>query len=276
MHMLKTISLFFVSAALFSVDLPPEEPGVAGVQIAKIESSSFNENILVQFYTKGVLKPEDPIFFDIRSFPVGVNTASEQFRGMKNNRFGTSVLLLINGKYRTYLNKAENNPFIEQRTYFTKKFRQFLPKEITNQLQPGQLVMTAVALTSYGETVKYNNAIKTRVINYKSTGEINLELDKKLRQPYLLYNEPYGQFQVSEPILLDFLVMNVPLSPNDYQVKVFIDTHLVATLTEWAPYQIRGLLPGKHTVKIALVNGKGIEIMGPFGSQEQTIEVMKK
>ncbi len=265
--------MFLLSFSLFAVDLPPEESALIGVQIAKLQSSPFNENILVQFYTKGILKSEDPIFFDIRSFPVGVNTSAEQFRGMRNNKFGTSVLLVINGKYRTYLNKVENNPFIEQRTYFTKKFRQFLPKEITTELDAGQLVMTAVALSSYGETIKYNNAIKTRVVNYKSAQEINLELDKKLRLPYILYNEPSGEFQVSTPLLLDFLVMNVPLSPNDYQVKVFIDSYLVATISEWAPYQIRGLIPGKHAIKLVLVNGKGVEIPGPFGVQEQIIEI---
>jgi hypothetical protein len=273
MYMKKAISLFLFSAFLSAADLPPEEPESMTLQVAKLQNTSFNENILVQFYTKGILKPDEPIFFDIRSFPLGVNTSAEQFRGMRNNKFGTSVLLLINGKYRVYLNKAENNPFIEQRTYFTKKFRQFLPKDITSQLQAGQLVMTAVALSSYRESIKYNNAIKTRVVNYISSKEINLELDKKLRSPYVLYNEPYGQFQVADPILLDFLVMNVPLSPNDYNVKVFIDGALETTLAEWLPYQIRGLLPGKHTVKLVLVNGKGAEVPGPFGPQEQTIEI---
>lgn len=245
------------------------------VQVTELRPSEYNDNIKIDFHTNGPLDTDKPIHFKVRSFPLGVDPYNEQLGRMKTNPNGTTILLIINGKYRSYVVKNENNPLVEQRTYFTKQFRKFLPRDVTKNLERGQIVVTAVALNNYNESIKIGGAMETRVINYKTAEKRNPKLDEKLSKPYILYNEPYGDFEEGLPILLDFLVINTNLGSESDKVKLYIDGVPNDTLTQWTPYQITGLSAGMHSIRIVLIDEDGKEYPEPFGPQQSTIVVQK-
>lgn len=246
------------------------------VQITELNPTPYNENIQVDFHTNGPLENDKPLHLKVRSYPLGVSRYNEQLGRMKTNPNGSTILVLINGTYRTYVVKNENNPLIEQRTYFTKQFRKFLPRDITKNLERGQIVVTVIALNNYNESIKFGGAMETRVVNYKASLQRNPKLDEKLSKPYILYNEPYGDFEEGVPILLDFIVMNTNLGAQADKVKVYIDGNPQETLSQWVPYQITNLPPGTHSIRLVLVDENGKPYPEPFGPQQTTIVVQKK
>lgn len=253
----------FLISTLFATD----------VKVVELEHTSFNKDMKVEFHTNNeVLSRNNPIFFRLKSFPLGVNTYSEKLMGMRQNPHGTSIVMFFNGGERIYLRKIDASVAEKNRNY-EKDYRKYLPSKIAKELHEGKNVVTIAALNSYGESIKHAGGISTRIVDYGKRVPRNQSLEEKLNKPYVLYNEPTGKFLKGEPVLLDFISQNVSLSPKGNKIIVRIDGIDVAHIVKNVPHKILNLPRGRHLVKLILVNNAGHPYQLPFDVQESVITV---
>tara|TARA_Y100000385_G_scaffold18551_1_gene18532 strand:+ start:190 stop:492 length:303 start_codon:yes stop_codon:yes gene_type:complete len=87
--------------------------------------------------------------------------------------------------------------------------------------------------------------------------------------------QPRGSYSsnVQEKILFDFYLKNVKIGSNGNYLLVNIDNSEFK-LMKWAPFWIKGLKTGKHTIKIDLKDKEGKSIKNLMPKQlNQTIEL---
>ncbi len=244
------------------------------VKIEPLKTTPFNTNIQVEFDTNhSVLSRNDPIYFHLKSFPLGVNTYSESLMGLRQNPYGTTVLVVLNGEHRIYLKKVDSNPLKKDSQSYEKHFQKFLTTKIARELKEGKNTISVIPLTSYGESVKLPKVIQTKIVDFGKRTQRDPQLEEKLNRPYVLYNEPTGRYLKGEPVLLDFVLFNTTLSPGGNRVLVKIDGEQVALLDQYVPYKIHQLPLGQHVIKIALIDSKGISYPHPFCEQQCHITV---
>ena len=246
----------------------------AAVEVTPMKATPTDNNAHINFHTdNAVLSRNDPLHFSLKSYPLGINTYSESLLGMRQDPHGTTVLILFNGEQRIYLRKIDSSPLTDGKLYYQKSFRKYLSTKIAKELVEGKNSVTAIALNSYGESVKTTASIHTKIVDYGKRVPRNKKLENKIQEPYLLYNEPTGNFMKGEAILLDFVVMNASLSPKGSKVVVKIDGVDVATLSQETPHKITNLPRGHHLIKLTLIDSKGRPYRLPFKSQEKSITV---
>jgi hypothetical protein len=104
-------------------------------------------------------------------------------------------------------------------------------------------------------------------------GQRKPTLSVDLSMPYITYNQPQGEFDGKQPILLDFFVKNTQLSKDGYQVRLTIDRTDKRLLSDWSPYYIYGLKRGSHTIKLELLDQHNKVVKPLFNDLERTIVV---
>lgn len=261
---------FFCALALLSISLVADE-----LQVYKIQPTPSNDQSRVKITSGGVVKGDDPIYLQVESFPIGVNAQSDYF---KENRFrenlrGSTILLIFNGQMRRVVTTSDNNPYIEQRSYFNKRFRKSMDPALKKEIGSGDFVVLAILINSYGESVKMSGSSDQKVLYMNQRQRSSPSAADKAKQRAVYYNQPRGSFAQGQPILLDFYLQNTRLSHSSDQVVLYIDGQPRAYLTEWAPYSIRGLPKGIHEIRLELINSSGKAYDLPFGDQKELIEV---
>lgn len=243
------------------------------LEINPIQPTPFNENVEITIENRAALKFGEAIFIKARSHPIGSNTYSESFEGMRTNPAGVTVLLIINGEYRLSIANINCNPMEEQLAWFHRECQIQVPSDILQTVQDKEFVINAIALNSYNESIKGRGGMAVKILGYEGCSPRDATLDKALRGPYLLYNQPDGTFDRGESVLLDFYLSEGTLSKDGNKVELYIDGEKTATLTHWVPYELVNLSPGQHTIKLVLVNIHGVPYPSPFPPQENTIYV---
>lgn len=244
------------------------------VKVEPLKPTPFTSNLFLDFHTNhSVLSRNTPLMFQLKSFPLGVKTYSEELIGMRQNPYGTSVLILFNGQERIYLQKLDCNPLIKHAQSYEKHFQKFLTTKIARGLKEGKNAITAVPLNSFGESTKFAEQIQTRVVDYGKRAPRDAVLETKLSQPHVLYNEPKGKFLKGESLLLDFVVLNTVLSKKGNRVVLKIDGEQVAIIEQNVPHKISHLPRGNHLIKIVLIDKNGHPLEEPFGNQESQIVI---
>lgn len=206
----------------------------------------------------------------IEGFPLGVMTQNDRAQEIYNDPEGQSIHVIIdNGPYRAY-NQSFEDSFEQSKSYYDK----ILSFHIPFTLKSGEHVIRAFPTRSYGESLKGKGPFSVEVFYYqdrKKADTLNIDLQK----PFLTYNEPQGKYPASKsnPILLDFLISNCDLSPDGYKVGLIIDGKNIQLLTEYVPYYIYNLSPGKHTVKLQLLDKHNKIVPGFFNVTEREIEI---
>jgi len=250
----------------------------AEIKVFPLQATPFNENIEIKIGTKSLLRRRDTIFVEYRSFPLGVDTYpksfSKDFRTMKRNPEGTTILVIFNGRIRMPITAHDDIPMIEKRAYFNKELNKRIPRDIAKKLKKGKIVVSAIALNSFNESIKSESAIDTKYLDYMEHQEADGSLVSRLKEPYVLYNQPVGKYFQGEPVLLDFFLVNTSIAPNGNKVELYIDDKFIATLNHWIPYQIQNLELGLHKVKVVLVNANGMPYETPFLPQEAVVEII--
>src|SRR3989338_5621272 len=185
------------------------------IEVTRMDKAPYSEKAVIhQMYSENknkILGKGNPLVMQIIDFPVGVFLPSkpEWLKGMRENEQGSVILLWVYGasgfQKRFYLTRANGTPFVEGRTYFKDNFRKYFD---ASDLPSGTAVVTAILVNAYGESLKTFKATKTIISPEKGD---NTDLQKKLKQPYLIYNEPYGNFKNGQPIMLDFYICNADL-----------------------------------------------------------------
>ncbi|KNC53301.1 uncharacterized protein AMSG_08795 [Thecamonas trahens ATCC 50062] len=83
----------------------------------------------------------------------------------------------------------------------------------------------------------------------------------QLERPFMFGQPSIITIQADQ--VIDFFVHNVDLSPETYAVRIVVDNEVVDDVDEWVPYELEGLQPGEHTLRLTLINTFGEEITTP-------------
>lgn len=94
-------------------------------------------------------------------------------------------------------------------------------------------------------------------------------------KPLLTYSRPKGEYKGTDadPIMIDFWLANAKLTGDGgtFLITYTIDGGEPKTIEKWAPIWISGLTPGKHTIKLELIDG-GLAVVDNGGYNSTTRE----
>lgn len=99
-------------------------------------------------------------------------------------------------------------------------------------------------------------------------------------KPLLTYSRPKGEYKGTEadPIMIDFWLTNARLAGDggEYRVRYTIDGGTPQYIDSWKPLWLSGWSPGRHTVKLELVDKQGNLVdNGGYNATTREISVMK-
>jgi len=246
----------------------------SSITVIRLENSKYNSNARLKITSPQILKKESPILLLVSNFPIGVDVNSPQFKelGLSVNPSGSRVLVLFSNGKRIYVTKDDVNLLLTERAYFDKRFRITIPKDIYNEISETNFEMYSMLVTSYGETIKSDTAFYTDVYSYQQEKKGIQEHKGDLKRPFIVYNEPFGQ-KISGNILLDFIVRNAIISPNEYKVDVYIDGVKIQRLYSQTPHVLQNIPKGKHECRLELIDGEGKIVKNSVSINSATIYV---
>jgi hypothetical protein len=105
-------------------------------------------------------------------------------------------------------------------------------------------------------------------------------------KPLLTYSRPKGENKADDPIMIDFWLSNATLGGSDtanttahpvtYRVRYTVDGGEPKYIDKWEPIWLAGWTPGKHTVKLELVDKDGNPVEnGGYNTTTREITVVK-
>ncbi len=206
----------------------------------------------------------------VEGFPLGVITQNDRSKKIYNDPEGQAIHVIIDNEPYLIYNQSFEDSFDENREFYDK----IVSFHIPFSLKPGMHVLRVFPARSYGESLKGRGPFSAEIFYFqdqKKSDNLNIDLQK----PYLTYNEPQGRYPSGkgDPILLDFLLSNCELSQDGYKVRLTVDKEVIATLTEYTPYFLYGLSPGKHTVKLELLDKDNELVQGFFNVTQREVEI---
>ncbi len=100
------------------------------------------------------------------------------------------------------------------------------------------------------------------------------------KRPLLTYSRPKGEYRGAEadPIMIDFWLANAKLvgDGGEYRVRYSVNDGEPKFIEKWAPVWLQGWTSGKHTIKLELVDEKGIFVdNGGYNSTTREITITK-
>lgn len=99
-------------------------------------------------------------------------------------------------------------------------------------------------------------------------------------KPLLTYSRPKGEYKGTDadPIMIDFWLDNAQLTGDggEYRVRYSVNGGEAKFIENWQPLWLQGWTPGKHTVKLELVDKAGNVVdNGGYNSTTREITVVK-
>jgi len=205
-------------------------------------------------------KANDSVFvvLNVTGMDLAKPTDSDSTRGIAYSKQGSHVHVIVDEK--PYMGDYKNGQPLN-----------------VGVLASGKHTIRAFPSRSYHESVKAPGAFSSRTF-YVGSGPAKGVKDTtgpNLKGPMLTYSRPKGTYSVADAkkLLLDFYVTGAKLGPDDYKIAVSIDGKDMGTLTNWTPYYIMGLDPGKHTISLKLLDPKGDVVPGAFNSPSSEITI---
>lgn len=194
---------------------------------------------------------EPTVSIDLSGFPLGQPTDNPRAQEILNNPMGQHVHLIL-----------DNEPY--QPVSDVSR-----PVKL-KRVPAGAHTLRAFPAFSYHESVKSPGAYDMVSFHVSTRG---LALVGR-SQPLLTYSRPTGDYAgaQAEKILLDFYLSNATLGRNQYHVRLSIDGNEFM-LYDWSPYYIESLRPGRHTIKLDLLDSRGRNASGSYNSTTRTINV---
>ncbi|MDC0230696.1 hypothetical protein OAK19_01930 [Aureispira] len=129
-------------------------------------------------------------------------------------------------------------------------------------IKDGKHKLFAFIARSYYESIKNPNAIIAKEIEVLD-GE--LIKSKNLPAVDIVYNSPRGIYKNSDgkKIILDFVLVDTEIKEGGNSVRITVDETKEFIVNKWQAYYIENLLPGKHNVKLELLDATGKLIAAP-------------
>ncbi|MCH9621448.1 MAG: hypothetical protein S4CHLAM20_08680 [Chlamydiia bacterium] len=244
------------------------------ITIIKAPITRYNAQARLKITSPQVLKKNSPVLILVSNFPIGVDSESRVLddNGVNKSKAGSRVLLMFSNGMRVYVTKDDVNLLLTQRNYFNKRFRVKIPQNIYSSIEEENFLIYSMLVNCYGESIKDDNAFYTDVYCYNHEKQGIRVLEKELKSPFIVYNEPTGTITGSG-VLLDFFVRNVIISSTEHKVDVYIDGNKIDTLKTWQPYVIHNLPKGKHDIRIELVDSSGKIVKNPVSVNSSTIYI---
>lgn len=182
--------------------------------------------------------------FKVENYELGVQTPGAGENGLANSGKGQHIHYIL-----------DNAPYS---AHYEASF--------TKDVEEGHHVLLAFLSRSYHESVK--NAFLVKPI---TIGEPDGEAPD-LSAQHLFYSRPKGTYsgKDTEKLLLDFFLVNTEISEDGNKVIANVNGEEF-TITEWAPYVIKGLDKGEVKISLQLVDADGNLIPGPFNDVTRTV-----
>ena len=244
-----------------------------GIRVLAVKRTPEPETAILalQVPSLGQVIVGNPVWIQARveGFALEADSQFDRAYEIVNTKLGQTFHVVIDDRPYFPVNGPAIDPFNEQGWYYDQFYKIEVPFKLTKGLHTIRLFLAR----SYGESLKGSNLY---FASYFFVGERGDESEASmLTKPYLTYNEPSNQIRLVEdkPILLDFYLTNVELSPDGYKVQMTLDGRIERTLTSWQPYYIYGLKKGKHTMRLRLIDSKGKQVSGPFNDVEETFTI---
>lgn len=98
-------------------------------------------------------------------------------------------------------------------------------------------------------------------------------------RPLLTYSRPKGEYKDADAdaIMIDFWLSNARLDSGEYRVRYSVDGSGPKYITKWEPIWVKGWTPGKHRVKLELVDRNDAVVEnGGYNSTEREITVVRQ
>ncbi len=206
--------------------------------------------------------------FRLDGFALGTGDNFERANELPKSKLGQTVHVIIDDHPYFPINEPAIDPFDESGYYYNMSYKFRIPY----RLGPGMHTIRMFPARAFGESLKGEG---TFAEDYFFVGTREIDPNMDLRKPYLTYNEPSRlmHLEAKKPILLDFYITNAELSQSGYKVLLSIDEDFTKYLTTWQPYYIYGLKPGKHKIRLQLIDPDNRPVPGDFNDVTETIHI---
>lgn len=206
--------------------------------------------------------------FRVDGFALGAASQFDRSSEVAVSKLGQTVHVIVDNHPYFPINEPAIDPFNEGGNFYDTSYK----FEIPYRLGEGIHTIRMFPARSYGESLKGENTYVALQF-YVGHKKNNPQMD--LTKPYITYNEPSSliSFSSKKAVLLDFYVTNATLSSNGYKVRLSIDGQVNRLLTSWVPYYIYGLQPGRHTIRLELLDAQEKLVPGLFNDVSETITV---
>ncbi|MGD0664280.1 MAG: hypothetical protein ABSA17_00930 [Rhabdochlamydiaceae bacterium] len=266
------LKAIWITAALPAILLGAVVEGerAGEVRVVPVERTPEPETVEIKiaFPRQGELETDNPMTIQLRleAYGLGVITPLPRNKEIRDSKQGQAVHFIIDG--RPYL--SVNEAIDEMSETEEIDYDQTINIKLPYKLQDGEHVLRVFPVRSYDECLKGPDVFEACTF---FVGQRKPTLSVDLSMPYITYNQPQGEFDGKQPILLDFFVKNTQLSKDGYKVRLTIDRNDKRLLTEWNPHYIYGLKRGSHTIKLELLDQHNKVVKPLFNDLERTIVV---
>lgn len=206
-----------------------------------------NQNAMI----RGIRYTQGDFDFTIANFQLGEETPGTSGLPCAQDPSGQHIRMII-----------DDQPAVK---YTQPKFR--------HELSDGEHYMVTFLTTSYGESVKVQNAARIAKIVAKDN---NFTAMENISQPMIFLNmtdEPIQQAAAGEGVLLDFFLINGALGV-EYSVQVILDGSTIA-VNNWQPYLMRNLSPGEHQLELRLLGRTGELVNSPYNPVKRSFSIIE-
>lgn len=186
--------------------------------------------------------------FAVNNYELGAQTGGPNADKLANSGKGQHIHFILN-----------NQPYS---AHYEPTFKKEIPDGVHH--------LVAFLSRSYHESVKNEKSVVVKKMEIGSNPQDSLGLN--MDTPTLIYSRPKGEYsgKDTENLLLDFFVLNTILSEDGNKVRATINGEEF-TITEWAPYIIKGLPMGAVNIQLELIDGNGNLIEGPFNKVNRNV-----